>query len=87
VPGGAFRIQIGSLASSEKASAEWNRLSARHRDLLGGLTAEIVRTDLGDRGIVFRLRSGPFGSKEQAQAVCRNLAGRGVNCIVVGPRG
>lgn len=85
--GGGYRLQIAALPTEARATAEWGRLSNRHADLLRGLKPDIVRADLGDRGVVYRLRVGPIVSEQTARGLCQSLSGRGVGCLVVAPRG
>jgi cell division septation protein DedD len=85
--GGRYRVQIGSVASPDQAKSEWQRLRSRHGDLLASLQAEFVRADLGNRGVVYRVRVGPLQGEEKARSLCRSLAGRNVGCMVVAPSG
>lgn len=85
--GGGYRLQIAALPTEARATAEWGRISARHGDVLRGLKPEISRADLGERGVVYRLRVGPVASEQSARALCQSLSGRGIGCLVVAPRG
>jgi cell division septation protein DedD len=85
--GGAYQVQIGALRSADLARAEWDRLKGKNRDLLGAVQSSVQRSDLGAKGVVYRLRAGPFDSEAKARSVCKALSGRGVGCIVVRPSG
>lgn len=85
--GGSFRIQLGAFATPEKVDAEWRRLQAQHRALLGALKPESSRVELPDRSALFRLRAGPLDGEDRARALCQDLVRRGAGCLVVPPRG
>jgi hypothetical protein len=76
---GATRIQLASVRSEEAALQEWNRLKRANSDLLGNLSATPVRVDLGEKGVFYRVLSGPVADAEQ---VCRELNQRNVGCII-----
>jgi len=80
---GDYLIQIAALRSEEAAEGEWQRVSSRYPDILGGLKPVIVRADLGERGIFFRLRAGPLADRPAAEEVCGSLAAQSVGCLVV----
>jgi cell division septation protein DedD len=81
---GTVLIQLGSLKSYDMAESEWTRISKKHKDILEGLNFTIQKVDLGaDRGIYYRLRTGPFESHEKANEACATLRDRKVDCLVV----
>ena len=47
-----------------------------------GKTPDVERADLGDKGIYYRLRLGPFASRDAAADYCLGLKDRGQDCIV-----
>ena len=74
-------VQLGALKNDADARAEWNRIHAANKDVLGGFSSDIVRVDLGAKGIFWRLRAGPMGEAE-ARTVCAQLAKRNQGCII-----
>ncbi len=82
---GAFRIQLGSLDTATAAEAEWRRLRRRHRDLLVALGPQVQRTDLGAKGVFYRLQAGPLADAGRAKGLCAALARRDVRCLVITP--
>ena len=82
---GAFRIQLGSLDTATAAEAEWRRLRRRHRDLLEALRPQVQRTDLGAKGVFYRLQAGPLADAGRAKGLCEALARRNVRCLVITP--
>jgi len=79
---GNFVVQIAAFRNEPRAEEEFVKLQATYPDLLGSLRSDIARADLGDRGIYYRLRVGPFQTKDAAGALCTRLKGRGQDCIV-----
>jgi len=80
-----FRVQLAALYSRADAEAEWRRLKRANGDLLGALHAEIMRVDLGDRGVFYRLRAGPLASAAKASALCSRLKAHKLDCFVIKP--
>jgi len=73
------RIQFASVRSEVEAIQEWNRIKRANSDLLGDLSATPVRADLGDKGVFYRVLSGPVAD---AARVCHELNQRNFGCIV-----
>jgi hypothetical protein len=84
-PGGAgtFLVQLAAVSTAEQAQAAWSRLRGNNGDLLAGLSPSYARADLGTKGVVYRLRAGPVQGETRARALCAQLAGRKVDCMVV----
>lgn len=81
-PSGPF-VQLGTLDSQEQAQQEWKRLKGRHKDILSQDEPLIEQVDLGERGIHYRLRVGPYDKLSDAQAAAKELKVRKVGCIVI----
>jgi hypothetical protein len=77
-PGGT-RLQLGSVRSDNAARQEWDRIRRAAPDILGNLSATPVRADLGDRGVFYRILTGPVAD---ADRVCGELKRRDIGCIV-----
>lgn len=84
-PAGSFLIQLASARSEEGALGEWNRIIAKNKDVLAGLTPSVAKVDLGDKGVFFRLRAGPLADRAAADSLCASLSSQNVGCIVVRP--
>ncbi len=80
-----FRVQLAALRGRADAEAAWRRLKRANGDLLGALEAEVVRVDLANKGIFYRLRAGPLASAAKAVALCQRLKARNLDCLVVKP--
>jgi cell division septation protein DedD len=77
-----FHIQLAALKTEAEANTTWNRLLAKHNDVLGALTLHIVRADLGTQGIYYRVQAGPFADKASAKSACDKLKTAGQQCLV-----
>jgi cell division septation protein DedD len=80
---GPLRIQIAATKDEASARAEFARLQKAHADLLGNLSATVVKADLGDKGTFYRIQAGPIADKAQADKLCSQLKPLGIGCIVV----
>ncbi len=67
---GGFRVQIVSVSSRSEADAEAARLSRR------GFSAR-VEPGTGSKGTIYRVRVGPFASREEAERASQRLAAEG----------
>jgi hypothetical protein len=77
--GRGVRLQLGSVRSEQAAQQEWDRLKRANSDLLGSLTANPVRTDLGENGVYYRIQTGPIA---EADRICSELKQRNVGCLI-----
>lgn len=80
--GGPVRLRLAAVRSPDAARAEWARLKGDNPDLLGKLTAVAIRTDLGDKGIYYRIEAGSFGDAAAAEKLCGELKRRNLGCIL-----
>jgi hypothetical protein len=76
------RLQLGSVRSEEAARQEWERIKHKNADLLGSLSASPIRADLGDRGIYYRIQTGPVADPASAERICSELKQRNIGCII-----
>ena len=67
---GGFRVQVISVSSRAEADAEAKRLSRR------GFSAR-VEPGSGPKGLIYRVRVGPFASREEAVRATERLAAEG----------
>ncbi len=80
---GDYFVQLASVRSDQSARQEWVRLQKVHPELLGDLALAVQRADLGDRGIFFRIRTGPFPNRATAQDMCAQIEAAKLACLVV----
>lgn len=80
-PAGEWQVQLAAFRDEPSADEAWKGLQKKFPDALSALKPTVIRADLGDRGIYFRLRTGDFASKQEADAFCQTLAAKGQGCI------
>lgn len=77
-------VHVASFRTRGAAESQWDMLQSRHPVLLGGLTAAMVDTDLGDEmGVWVRVHAGPLASRAVAHSLCDALHARNVYCAPV----
>lgn len=74
-------VQIGSYNTAALAKSAWDRFRADHGQLANGFDADVREANLGDRGVKYRLRFGPFPNSA-ATARCKALEQQGAACLV-----
>ena len=82
---GSYRVQLVALRTEQLALAEWEKLKKANPDLFNGLSPNVVRADLGEKGIYYRLQAGPLAGAAQATDLCEKAKSRKLGCIVVRP--
>jgi len=82
--GGAV-VQVGSFRTEARASEAWQVFRAEHSEITATLVSDIQEADLGERGIWYRLRIGPFDDNGAANIVCNEIKTQGGNCFVAAP--
>lgn len=71
-------VQLGAYRSEAEARRAWETLQGKHTELKGA-KPDIVRADLGAKGVFYRLRAGV----ESPQQLCQKLAAQGQACMAV----
>lgn len=79
---GGFVVQVSSQRSEEQAAAAYRAMQRKFPDILGGQEPNIVRADLGAKGVYYRARVGPMATRDQAVSLCESLRASGGDCIV-----
>ncbi|MEM7584724.1 MAG: tetratricopeptide repeat protein, partial [Acidobacteriota bacterium] len=72
-----YRAQIAARPARDEAEQFLHETRDAYPQLVGSLPAAIVRVDLGDRGIWFRIQVGEFDKSSEARALCKQLVDRG----------
>ena len=77
-----FVVQISSQRSEAQAKSAYAGLQKRFPSVLGDLQPNIQQADLGEKGVFFRVRVGPYPSRAEAIEVCEALQAAGGSCFV-----
>jgi cell division septation protein DedD len=85
--GKGFKIQLGAVRSEEAARIEWDKLRKTYAPVLGRLTLNIDKADLGVKGIYYRIQAGPFSDRAAADAACQELTKQKTPCLAIRPEG
>ena len=81
-----YFVQLASLRTFDAAEAAWGKFSTQAPRLLAGLSPIIVKVDLVEGGGTFyRLQAGTFSNRDAAAALCRALAAKALDCLIVRP--
>lgn len=83
VPKKGYALQLLSSKSQSGVKAAWLKIKSKNGDILKSLPQTIVKADLGDKGIYYRLRLGPVATGENAKKICSKLKQRNVGCFIV----
>lgn len=75
-------LQIGAFPSQESARKAFQRLRELHGDLAGVFSPDIKKADLGEKGVWYRLRIGPFADKAAAAQSCEKMKKEGMTCLI-----
>ncbi|SMF14210.1 Sporulation related domain-containing protein [Tistlia consotensis] len=78
---GSWVVQLAALRKESEAKAAWSEMQAKHKDLLGAMTLQLDRADLGDRGVFYRVQTGPLPNRATALDLCAQLKAAGQACI------
>jgi len=80
-----YGVQLGAFSSEDKARAEWQRISGKFANVLGGLSPAVSPVKSG-AGSLYRLRAST-ASESAARGICESLRAQGQPCVVVLPVG
>jgi hypothetical protein len=78
-----YAIHLASYRRPADVGRGWRTLTAGYPRLLAGLQPRVAAVDFGDRrGTFYRLKAGPYDTRQEAAAACRRLRGAGLYCAV-----
>lgn len=83
VSSGPYVAQLAALQSEAGVDPAWRRLASRAPDLFARARLDVVRADLGPRGVYHRVRAGYFADRDNAARFCERVRRMGQDCIVV----
>ena len=79
---GGYLVQLSAQRSMEQAQSAYAAAQGKFPSVLGSLQPQIQEANLGEKGIYFRVRVGPWTSREEAIGVCESLKAAGGSCFV-----
>ncbi len=77
-----WRVQVAAGRTEEEARLRWSRLIGTNADLLDAAELFIIKADLGERGVFYRVQIGGFETRPPAVRFCETLRTRKVDCFV-----
>ena len=81
-PSGRVFVQVSAQKSETAARSAYRGLQVKFPTILGKLDPNIQRADLGDKGVFYRVRVGPFALAD-AQEICGSYkAVGGSDCLI-----
>ncbi|GAB4526020.1 MAG: hypothetical protein Tsb0010_09540 [Parvularculaceae bacterium] len=75
-------IHLASYRRLEMAESGWRQLASKYDAVLGAVSPRAEVADLGERGIFYRLKGGPFPSRDAAERACAAIREGGDFCRV-----
>ncbi|MEM6415177.1 MAG: SPOR domain-containing protein [Pseudomonadota bacterium] len=78
---GTHVVQVAALGSRAEADASWAKIKKKLGTYADGKSPNII-APLNDKDVYYRLRIGPFTSKDAASKYCAGLKERGQTCLV-----
>jgi hypothetical protein len=82
-PSADFVVQLASVKTRAGAEREWRTLRRRFPKLLGDMRLNLDEAKLAGGASVVRLRTGAFADARAAAALCKRLAAKRQDCLVV----
>lgn len=79
---GGFLVQLSAQRSMDQAQSAYASAQQQFPSVLGSLSPQIQEANLGEKGIYFRVRVGPWASRDDAVEVCEALKAAGGSCFV-----
>jgi cell division septation protein DedD len=76
-------IQIGAFSEKNKAEEFWAEAKKKNDKELAGLSPTYMRMEVGEKGVLYRVRGGMIASREVAENLCASLVKKNQVCIVV----
>ncbi len=74
-------MQVSSQRSEAAALSAFQAMQRKFPGVLGGLSPDIQKADLGAKGIYYRARV-PAASRDAAANLCEKLRAAGGDCVI-----
>ncbi|MBU2709941.1 type II secretion system secretin GspD [Zooshikella harenae] len=79
--GPGWGIQLASYRSSAAAQQAANKIQSQHSQLLGNLTPEVKESNMGSKGVYYRVVFSGLNDRHQAQSLCKQLQAAKQGCL------
>jgi tetratricopeptide (TPR) repeat protein len=76
-----WTVQIASAGSEDAAWSTWKKMQSRFK-VLQSQKPNVVKADLGAKGVFYRIRLGGYDAQDAAKAACSKLKSKGVSCYI-----
>lgn len=76
-------VQLGSFRSADLAHLSWNKIKNRVPEIIGKKQDLIEKAEIANKGIFYRLKTGPFASRKEGLDFCLKLIRLNQSCIVL----
>lgn len=73
-------VHLASYRSMKQAERGWAQIRRAHQAIVGDMSHEVTRVNLGRKGTYFRLKAGPVASTGEARDICGQLKRRRQFC-------
>ncbi len=80
---GEMALHLSSNKTKKAAIQEWSQLKSAFPEQLERLKLEVARTDLGKKGVFYRVMAGPFPDKSAASQICAQLRKKDQYCAIM----
>jgi cell division septation protein DedD len=77
-----YLVQVNSQRSEQAAWSAWKTFQKKYAKLLATREAIVQKADLGQDGIVYRLRITGLTTQSVAKTLCATLKLQGISCFV-----
>jgi hypothetical protein len=81
LPTKGVRVQLGAYKTDAEANKDWVKISKIFADELQGKEHFIVKIQIPNKGIFYRLQLAPFASPKEAEQFCLGLVSEGQGCF------
>jgi tetratricopeptide (TPR) repeat protein len=76
-----WAVQIASADTEASAWSTWKKMQGRY-SVLKSKSPNVVKADLGTKGVFYRVRLGGFDEQAAAKQACAKLKAGGVSCYI-----
>ena len=81
--GGGYQSRVALVRTKAEADAVVAKLKVQYAGVVGDKAPTVGETSFGNMGKFFQVRVGPFASSADAQTLCGQLKGSGLDCVPV----